>query len=762
MKFVDLFKKNFEKGGKVRVNKDNYKFEGDIKNQESHLINSELPHVIKNLEALTHFKFILNKIGLAVWSISLLENRINFASEKLSEIFEIPLNQITIDIWKRLLHPDDQYDINDMYSELTVKDKMRHSYRIITPTGKVKWLIETVIAIRDDEGKLNSLVGSVEDISQNIQLNDKVKYISTHDSLTELPNFYHGRAYLKELIEKSKAKRNRFALFCINIDDFNLITQNLGFKVADDIIKKLSKRLSETVQEQYFLFRSLGDEWFLVVKTSYRQVDYKKIASEILNKIQEVFHIKDFSIHLTASIGISVFPDDADNKIDLIKNAQTALKVAKNTDKSSFLMYSTSMNIETFKHFQLVNDLYGAIERKELYIEYQPKVDIKRLVVESAEALVRWKHPNWGEISPLEFISIAEQSSLHNEIADFVINTVCKDMREWNSKGIVFKKVSINLSAKDFVNSTLEDRIRNILKKYHISPSFLEIEITESTVLQKQKMVHNHINRLEKLGLSFSLDDFGTGYSSINHLKTLPVSTVKIDRSFVQNLPLNREDQIIVKSIIELSKGLNKTIVAEGVETIEQFEILKKYGCDTVQGYYFSKPISSKELIKWFQAKRVQPNDQSIPTFNRRKYYRINFELPLSTNMTILNFNGKKVNLGTTEIMVLDIGLGGIRFQSHLRLKPHENIIYGFKTILNGNEINLVGKIVRYEEIVENIFEYGVEFLISETERSNLAIILNKISLMIKANRFFNDGNFIDEAPITYLKRKYLKERNNF
>ncbi|MEI2401097.1 EAL domain-containing protein, partial [Paenibacillus phytohabitans] len=435
-------------------------------------------------------------------------------------------------------------------------------------------------------------------------------------------------------------------------------------------------------------------------------------------------------------IGISIYPDDGTNKVELIKNANTALKRAKKNGAAHYQLYSANMNIESFKNFQLETDLHTAIKNGELYIEYQPKVDIKLQKATSAEALIRWKHPLWGDVSPMEFITIAEESNYHREISEFVIDTVCMQVNEWERKGIDFNTISFNLSAKDFLKSSLISTLKAAINRYHINPNHLEIELTEGTLLQETSVVQDQIEQVKAMGITLALDDFGTGYSSIHYLKKLPSDTIKIDRSFIHHIHKNAEDRIIVKSIIELSKGLKKTVVAEGVENEDQYSILRSIGCDLIQGYYYSKSVSAKRMTEFFEMKQIKPvSCNTIVPVNRRRYYRVDFPyFPLHTEMTIVSFNGKAVSLGTTDVIVLDIGLGGLRFQSHLRLKPHDNILYKFRTTLIGKDITFNGTIVRFEEKEQDIFEYGVELQISEADRDELAQVLNKITLQMKQN----------------------------
>lgn len=722
----------------------------------SHTINIE-EFLFKHKEDngfLGKFKFIVDILDLAIWEVDINEQIVTFITCKLEEIFEMPKEQITIEAWKSMLYDEDPSTLPQMYSKLDSEGKNRHIYRIKTPNGTVKWLNETTVALKDSNNQIDRIIGVVEDITTSLQLRQKIKYISSHDELTNLPNFFYGRKFVHDLIKEYKNTTYKFALFCINLDGFSRINNALGYKIADEALKILSQKLNEYLREDCFLFRSQGDEWFVVCRRTLINNDYFNLAKRMIDVIQQPLHVQGYDVRIAASIGISVFPDDAENEINLFKNAHAALKRSKASHSSNCQMYSTTMNIGTFKQFQLEADLHKAFENNELYVVYQPQIDAVTKRVTGAEALIRWKHPNWGEVSPGEFIAIAEESSLHYEIANFVMDSVCKQIGIWEKQGVTFKTISFNLSAKDFQQNTLVDRLTSTIKKYAISPSRLEIELTEGTLLQETNIVHEQVAKIKSLGISLSLDDFGTGYSSIHYLKKLPVGTVKIDRSFVQYIPKNTEDVTIVKSIIELTKGLTKNVVAEGVETEEQYKALKNLGCDYIQGYYFSKPVSPDKMTKLFKMKMIEPGEKDLkPTTNRRKYERVIFPSALITQITLFSFNNRKMEIGSTKVMILDMGPGGLRFLSHLRLKPNPDIVYGFQSTIMKTNIDLKGRIVRYVEKELDIFEYGVEFQITESERDFLSALLKNVSLNIQSNKGFNDGNFIKEHPITYLTK---------
>ncbi|MBN8194584.1 EAL domain-containing protein [Bacillus sp. NTK074B] len=356
---------------------------------------------------------------------------------------------------------------------------------------------------------------------------------------------------------------------------------------------------------------------------------------------------------------MTLYPIDGEDPETLMARADTALYRAKEMGKNNFQIYTPSMNIESFKVFQLEKDLRKAIKKDELLLHYQPKVDGRTGRLIGAEALIRWQHPEWGLISPHEFIPIAEENGLIIPITDWVIQTVCEKLREWESLQVPLIPISINMSPKRFLRNDWVETILNIIKETGVSPSLLDLEITESVLIQNEETFISSIERLKEIGIRFSLDDFGTGFSSLLYLKKFNVDTVKIDRSFIRDY-LNESDAEITKSIIRMAHGLRLTVVAEGVETKEQRMFLIEQECDMIQGYLFSKPVPPEDFQGFLLDPVLipEPIQPEIPFEENREVFRIDFTYPLRTDMTIASVNGKSATVGTTEVLVENLGPG--------------------------------------------------------------------------------------------------------
>lgn len=702
---------------------------------------------------------IFDNLHVAFWSVDPVTNEVLYVSSAAKEIYEINLEDITPNTWKELIHPEDLKDVQERQSKLLSDNKIIHQYRIITPNGNIKWIKDQTIAVLDANGELIQLAGYIEEITTYKELQRKLTDIAYFDELTKLPNRYAGRKYLDEAIFHHQQNNKKFALFFVDIDNIQRFNHSLGFEIGDQIIRATVQRINRFINNQGKLFHIFGDEIGIIIENQTLNEDFSLFAERLIRLFKKPLEINGYNLYISISVGISVFPSNGKTRRELVNNGQIALSRAKQYGKANYQIQDTALSVESFKLIQLENDLLQALEKGELYLEYQPKIEVRTQKAIGAEALIRWKHPVWGMVSPAEFIPLSEGGPIIEDITNFVISEVCKQAAEWSGKGLSFDHVSFNLSPNNFYKHDLADRIQNQLKRYNLSPSLLKIEITEGSLLYDSVIAVSHLKKLNDIGIKIALDDYGTGYSSIQYIKRYPFDSIKIDRSFIEKVAEDGEDTIIVKSIIELAKGLNKKVVAEGVEKRNQFDRLKKLGCDEVQGFLFSKSVEASKMENVFKLDKVKINDNSPnPYSNRRRFYRVEFPFALSTQMTILYYKDKEITLGNTEVLVQDIGLGGLKFMSQLRLSNQNDIVYGFETTILGVSLSFSGKIVWSHEVSQGIFEYGVEFIIEESDRQRLAKILNKLSVKFRSNPMFREGKFISVQPITYIKNKLTQK----
>lgn len=436
----------------------------------------------------------------------------------------------------------------------------------------------------------NKMIFLIRDIT-NQRINEEyMKFIAEHNELTKLPN----RRQLLSDLNKIKIESTETSLLFIDLDRFKLANDTLGHDIGDELLKNVAERLTSFKKDYIKIYHLGGDEFIVLIQNT--NVDYvKKIASKIVNSIREPFTICGNEITITTSIGISCYPDHTNNLNELVKLADTAMYYAKIDGKNAFKFFTNDLKLQLDRRALIEAELRKAIKNEDLFINYQPKFNLVNSQLTGFEALIRWEHPKLGSISPQEFIPVAEDTGLIIDIGNWIIKEVIFQLRKWQDKGYRLEKTSINISQRQFRDHKLPSFIDLQLKKYHINPEYMEIEITES-VLEDFELVVPQLHTLKELGVGISLDDFGTGYSSLNLLKTLPIDTLKIDQSFVRNSLGDSKDISLLKTILQIGDNLNLNVVAEGIETAEHLHLLKNLGCPIGQGYYFSKPLSTSEV----------------------------------------------------------------------------------------------------------------------------------------------------------------------
>jgi len=402
--------------------------------------------------------------------------------------------------------------------------------------------------------------------------------------------------HLNAKIIQAKGNNKPLTMMYLDMDRFKYINDSLGHHTGDRILQDIAKRLKESVREDDFVARIGGDEFNILLPETSRESGLE-IAETIMDRFNSPFYLDNYEFFITTSIGISVFPYDGEDSITLMKNADAALYRAKEQGKNKVKIFHSGMNIHSYRTFILQNDLRKALERKELTLYYQPRVDLESGMIQSVEALIRWDHPNWGIILPAEFIPLAEETGQIVEIGEWVLQSACKQSMLWQEAGLAPIRVAVNFSSQQFMQKDLIEKISGLIKETGISPHLIEIEITESTVIKNELSITNVLNQIRKMGIMISIDDFGSGYSSLSYLRGFPVHTIKIDKSFIQDMSIHSQESIaFVASIISLANSLNMSIIAEGVETEDQLDILRKNNCKEIQGYLFCPPVSVEEF----------------------------------------------------------------------------------------------------------------------------------------------------------------------
>lgn len=483
----------------------------------------------------------------------------------------------------------------------------------------VVWIFEDVTQRRAAELALHRAKGELEqrvqertneltvaneqlqkEVFERAQAEQRIWHVAHHDALTGLPNrtLLHDR--LDQALGQANRDNHRVGVMFLDLDRFKSINDTLGHAVGDELLKQVAERLTGAVRSVDTVSRLGGDEFVVVLRELAGPDDAALVAEKILKALAKPVPALGHELRATPSIGISIFPDDGTEVVQLMKNADTAMYCAKSNGRNNFKFFAQHMNEEATRVFRLEQQLRCALDQGELTLHYQPQVDLDTLTVRGVEALLRWQHPEHGMMSPAEFIPVAEETGLILPLGEWVLAEALRQNRAWQAAGHPPLRVSVNLSARQFRQKGLADTIRALLAETGQPAGLLELEITESSLMHDVDQALETLNELAGMGVRLAIDDFGTGYSSLNYLKRFPVHKLKIDRGFVSDLGVDRGDAAIISAVVGLARALNLETLAEGVETPMQIGLLGHYGCRQVQGYYFSRPLPAGEVDSLF------------------------------------------------------------------------------------------------------------------------------------------------------------------
>jgi diguanylate cyclase (GGDEF)-like protein len=477
--------------------------------------------------------------------------------------------------------------------------------------GSVDYTLTHADSTRHFEARLvatgaDEVLGLVRDISERKRTEEQIRRLAYCDSLTGIPNRQAFLETLERELARSKEHDKKFAVLFMDLDAFKRINDTLGHDVGDHLLKVVSERLRETIRPSDLVLRGEhefettaggsnlarlgGDEFTILIPDLERVEDALNVAHRVKEAMRRPFMIESHEIFVTASIGISLYPEDGEDCNSLLKYADTAMYHAKNCGKNNAKLYSSSLTMEIMSHVKMEVGLRKALQNNELYLLYQPQIDVPSTQIVGVEALVRWRHPERGIISPTEFIPLAEETGLIVPIGEWVLRTACNQAKAWQSNSGRAIRMAVNLSAKQFKDENLMQIVLSALADTGLDARLLELELTEGTLMDDARATMVTLEQLRGIGVYLSIDDFGTGYSSMNYLKRFDVRALKIDKSFIAGLPQDAENAAITRAIIAMAHGLKMVVVAEGVETDEQLLMLEEYGCDMVQGYFLGHP----------------------------------------------------------------------------------------------------------------------------------------------------------------------------
>jgi len=477
---------------------------------------------------------------------------------------------------------------------------VRYAFAGVQQSG---WISGTFRPYRDSAGKVVGVIGTIRDITERKEAEQQIEYQAYHDALTGLANRRLFQEHLTIALALAARRARLVAVLFLDLDHFKVVNDSLGHTIGDSLLREIAARLKASVREGDTVARVGGDEFTIVLQDLEKKEDAGLVAQKVLHTVAQPVEIGGHRLYVTTSIGITIFPDDGDDAETLLKNADNAMYRAKEQGRNRYEMSTMEMNRSMHERLTLESGLHLAMERNEFELYYQPVYDITTMDIVGMEALIRWNHPERGLLLPAAFIHVAEERGHIVLIGDWAIRQACEQAKNFCGIRPNFR-VAVNISARQFRDDSLVETIRSALRDAHLDPNCLEIEITESAAMADVALTLDVLKKLRSTGVTVAIDDFGTGHSSLSYLKQFPIDALKIDRTFVEDLPDRFEDAAIVRAVIQLAHGLNLRVVAEGVETKPQLDFLTRHECREVQGFFFSYPLPAKELETLLVAQR--------------------------------------------------------------------------------------------------------------------------------------------------------------
>ncbi|MBI5920237.1 MAG: EAL domain-containing protein [Betaproteobacteria bacterium] len=485
--------------------------------------------------------------------------------------------------------------------------KCRFEARYPRQDGSLGWFDVAQRARYDAAGRFAGTSGTLDDITEQKHAEERIHFLAYHDALTRLPNRMLAQDRFEQAMALADRAHTKVALIFLDLDNFKTINDSLGHLTGDELLKEVTRRLTECVRDTDTISRLGGDEFLVILPALHDADAIAPVIVNLLARMVEGFEIGEQELNTSASIGIALYPDDGTDFDALLKKSDMAMYRAKDAGRNTYRFFDDQMNVEAVEHLRMRNGLRKALERDEFVLHYQPQINIANGTLTGAEALIRWNHPEMGIVAPARFIPIAEDSGLIVPIGEWVLYEACRQAAAWGKAGIQGLVIAVNLSAVQFRRGDIEQSVIRALEASSLDPTLLELELTESILITDSENVLATVQRLKRLGVKLSIDDFGTGYSSLSYLKRFQVDKLKIDQSFVRDLVTDAEDAAIVRAIIQMADSFGLKTIAEGVETEHILRLLREFGCDEAQGYYFARPMPAGELPTFRSALRTHP-----------------------------------------------------------------------------------------------------------------------------------------------------------
>jgi diguanylate cyclase (GGDEF)-like protein/PAS domain S-box-containing protein len=558
-----------------------------------------------------------------IWT-ALPDGTLDYVNKRTLDYFSVSFESLLQNGWRDVVHPDDYPETHRLWQDsLKSGEPFEVEFRLLRHDGEYRWHVSKATAGRDSEGRIVKWFGTNTDIHEQKESEEKLNYYARHDPLTDLPNRVEFMQHLKQAIKRAQqSEESRFAVLFLDLDRFKVINDSLGHIVGDKLLVAIAERLKSTLRPGDIIARLGGDEFTVLLNRTGSRSDVIHIVERLQQRIAEPFSIDGFEVFTTASVGIILSDGSIREPEDYLRDADSAMYRAKEGGSARYEIFDREMHVRNLTLLQVETDLRHAVERNEFEVLYQPIVDLETFEISEFEALIRWKHPVLGLISPNEFVSVAEETGLIVPIGTWIIREACRQTAEWQKRFDRRLSISVNLSARQLMHPSLTNQVTDTLCESGLTAWQLKLEVTESTVMEHKEQSERVLRELSNLGVRLSTDDFGTGYSSLSYLQQFPLHRMKIDRAFIDRLGNDSKSDAIVKTILMLGENLGIEVVAEGVETVGQLEMLQKMGCKLGQGFLFSRPVEARVAESLLRQNRAAIiNEQALDAINDDKAY---------------------------------------------------------------------------------------------------------------------------------------------
>lgn len=523
-------------------------------------------------------------------------HRIVSANHAFTEITGYPLDEIRGEPVSVLNAMGQDHDVlKNMWADVIAQGFWQGEVTSKRKSGADYLIRLSVTSVKDENGEPQNYILVATDITDQRQAIDRINYLAHYDVLTDLPNRAFMQGLLRRVLNQAKGAHSKVAILFVDLDRFKAINDSLGHHAGDAVLKGVAARLKACMRSADVVSRLGGDE-FVVILPNTSDDGARQVAQKIRDELSAPYLVENQSLTVTPSIGISVYPDDGEDAETLIRNADSALYHAKDTGRNNYLFFTQRMNLAAIEHMTLENGLRSAVQNHEFVLYYQPQIELTTGRLIGFEALLRWQHPERGLLTPNHFIPIAEESDLIVSVGDWVMHEACRQNAAWQRAGLPALPVSVNLSVRQLCHPSLTATVSRVLRDTGLAAQHLELELTESMLMENASSPEHAIAELSRLGVTFSIDDFGTGYSNLGYLRRFPIHRLKIDQSFVRNVASEQGDAAIVRTILSLARNLHLKVLAEGVETLAQLDFLRTEGCDEIQGYLIGKPLPAAQF----------------------------------------------------------------------------------------------------------------------------------------------------------------------